>query len=226
MPIRHEPVALMLSRQPLPTLDRQRYTSAAGLARGAYVLADPTLRRARGDPDRHRQRAGNDGGRLRATHRRRDPGPGGVHAVDGAVRQTAARLPRRGAAAVGDRAGGGGEGLHVRLGPLGRSHRGDHRDEHVRRVGAAQGAAGQVRFHRRPHRRGRTQPARPRPRHRHARRHPRNRRSPSEGTERVRTRSRIATWGCTEPAALAAGGWARRVIKRAATGLRSTRCAR
>ena len=41
MPIRHEPVALMLSRQPLPTLDRQRYTSAAGLARGAYVLADP-----------------------------------------------------------------------------------------------------------------------------------------------------------------------------------------
>ena len=41
MPIRHEPVALMLSRQPLPTLDRQRYASAAGLARGAYVLADP-----------------------------------------------------------------------------------------------------------------------------------------------------------------------------------------
>ena len=41
MPIRHEPVALMLSRQPLPTLDRARYTSAAGVARGAYVLADP-----------------------------------------------------------------------------------------------------------------------------------------------------------------------------------------
>ena len=44
MPIPHEPVALMLSRQPLPTLDRQRYTSAAGLARGAYVLADPPRR--------------------------------------------------------------------------------------------------------------------------------------------------------------------------------------
>src|SRR6185369_682471 len=41
MPIRHEPVALMLSRQPLPTLDRTRYASAAGVARGAYVLADP-----------------------------------------------------------------------------------------------------------------------------------------------------------------------------------------
>ncbi|MCA2258647.1 transketolase [Mycobacterium avium] len=41
MPIRHEPVALMLSRQPLPTLDRKRYASASGVARGAYVLADP-----------------------------------------------------------------------------------------------------------------------------------------------------------------------------------------
>jgi transketolase len=41
MPIRHEPVALMLSRQPLPTVDRSRYASAAGVARGAYVLADP-----------------------------------------------------------------------------------------------------------------------------------------------------------------------------------------
>jgi len=41
MPIRHEPVALMLSRQPLPTLDRERYAAAAGLARGGCVLADP-----------------------------------------------------------------------------------------------------------------------------------------------------------------------------------------
>ena len=42
MPMRHEPVALVLSRQPLPTLDRTRYASAAGVARGAYVLAgDP-----------------------------------------------------------------------------------------------------------------------------------------------------------------------------------------
>jgi transketolase len=41
MPIRHEPVALMLSRQPLPTLDRSRYAPASGVARGAYVLADP-----------------------------------------------------------------------------------------------------------------------------------------------------------------------------------------
>ncbi|MGC1106322.1 MAG: transketolase [Candidatus Acidiferrales bacterium] len=36
----HEPVALVLSRQALPTLDRTKYASAAGLAKGAYVLAD------------------------------------------------------------------------------------------------------------------------------------------------------------------------------------------
>jgi transketolase len=40
LPQRHRPVALALSRQPLPVLDRARYAPAAGLARGAYVLAD------------------------------------------------------------------------------------------------------------------------------------------------------------------------------------------
>jgi transketolase len=40
MQLRHEPVALVLSRQPLPTLDRNKYAAAAGVARGAYVLAD------------------------------------------------------------------------------------------------------------------------------------------------------------------------------------------
>ncbi len=38
LPLRHEPVALILSRQALPTLDRTRYASADGVARGAYVL--------------------------------------------------------------------------------------------------------------------------------------------------------------------------------------------
>lgn len=31
---------LVLSRQPLPTLDRRAYAPATGVARGAYVLAD------------------------------------------------------------------------------------------------------------------------------------------------------------------------------------------
>ena len=38
--LRHEPTALILSRQAMPTLDRSRYASASGLAKGAYVLAD------------------------------------------------------------------------------------------------------------------------------------------------------------------------------------------
>jgi len=38
--LRHEPAALALSRQPLPTSDRSKYAAASGLARGAYVLGD------------------------------------------------------------------------------------------------------------------------------------------------------------------------------------------
>src|SRR6266700_250548 len=40
MQLKHEPAALILSRQALPTIDRAKYASAAGLAKGAYVLAD------------------------------------------------------------------------------------------------------------------------------------------------------------------------------------------
>ena len=38
--LRHQPAVLALSRQPLPTFDRSKYASAAGVARGAYVMAD------------------------------------------------------------------------------------------------------------------------------------------------------------------------------------------
>ena len=40
MQLRHEPVVLILTRQAIPTLDRTKYASATGVARGAYVLAD------------------------------------------------------------------------------------------------------------------------------------------------------------------------------------------
>jgi len=36
----HTPKALVLTRQAVPTIDRDRYAPASGLARGAYVLAD------------------------------------------------------------------------------------------------------------------------------------------------------------------------------------------
>ena len=40
MQFRHEPVALILTRQALPTLDRTTYASAEGVRRGAYILAE------------------------------------------------------------------------------------------------------------------------------------------------------------------------------------------
>jgi transketolase len=38
--LKHQPAALIMSRQPLPTLDRSKYAPASGVAKGAYVLAD------------------------------------------------------------------------------------------------------------------------------------------------------------------------------------------
>jgi transketolase len=38
--LRHQPAVIALSRQALPTFDRGKYASAAGVARGAYVMAD------------------------------------------------------------------------------------------------------------------------------------------------------------------------------------------
>ena len=38
--LRHEPAALILSRQALPTLDRTKFAPASGVAHGGYVLAE------------------------------------------------------------------------------------------------------------------------------------------------------------------------------------------
>lgn len=38
--MRHGPCTLILSRQKVPTLDRKKYASASGLAKGAYAIAD------------------------------------------------------------------------------------------------------------------------------------------------------------------------------------------
>jgi transketolase len=44
--MKHEPVSMVLTRQALPTLDRNKYAAAAGLAKGGYVLAE-----SQGKPD-------------------------------------------------------------------------------------------------------------------------------------------------------------------------------
>ena len=40
MTLHHQPVALILTRQDVPTLDRSKYAPASGLSQGAYILAD------------------------------------------------------------------------------------------------------------------------------------------------------------------------------------------
>jgi transketolase len=47
MQLKHEPAALVLTRQGLPTFDRSKYAPASGVAKGAYILADA----ADGKPD-------------------------------------------------------------------------------------------------------------------------------------------------------------------------------
>ena len=40
MQLQHEPAAMVLSRQAVPTFDRSKYGAASGVAKGAYILAD------------------------------------------------------------------------------------------------------------------------------------------------------------------------------------------
>jgi transketolase len=47
MQLRDQPVALVLTRQPVPTFDRSKYGPASGVAKGGYILADT----ADGRPD-------------------------------------------------------------------------------------------------------------------------------------------------------------------------------
>ena len=147
MPMRHEPVAMFLSRQALPTLDRTAYAPASGLARGAYVLADPP--------------GGEDPAVILI-------GSGSEVAlvVDAYEALTAEGIPARvvsmpswalfdrqdeayrtvGAAGLRPGPGRRRGGLHPGLGALRTAGR-HHRDVDLRRLGPPQGAADQVRLH-------------------------------------------------------------------------------
>jgi transketolase len=69
MQLRHQPAVLALSRQPLPTLDRRAFASAAGVARGAYVLADPPG----GDPELVLIASGSEGELVVEAHENCSP---------------------------------------------------------------------------------------------------------------------------------------------------------
>lgn len=130
MQLRHKPTAMVLSRQPLPTLDRSRYASAAGVSRGAYVLADAPDKNpeviliASGSEviliaEAHEQLLA-EGIRSRAVsmpsreifeHQPQEPGQCSAAQGDGTCRRRA--------------------GLHVRLGTLCRERRLRHRNANV-----------------------------------------------------------------------------------------------
>jgi len=64
MQLQHEPVVMVLSRQAMPTLDRSHYGRAAGVSRGAYVLADAPS----GDPSVILMASGTEVGLAVAAH--------------------------------------------------------------------------------------------------------------------------------------------------------------
>ncbi len=66
MELTHEPVALVLSRQAMPTLDRSRYAPASGLRKGAYILADAPG----GEPDVILMASGTEVALVVAAHER------------------------------------------------------------------------------------------------------------------------------------------------------------
>jgi len=145
MGLRHQPAALVLSRQPLPTLNRGRYASASGIARGAYVLADAPG----GKPDVILIASGSEVSLAIDAHERLIPESirsRGVDAVLGPFRAPAPGILGQRPPSRGDGPRSGRAGVHPRLGPLCRREGQSRRHAHLWRVGAAQGIAEEVRI--------------------------------------------------------------------------------
>ncbi len=146
MGLKDQPAVLALSRQPLPTFDRTKYGSAAGVAKGGYVLAD-----CDGTPEVILIGNGQRGAALRLGLRGADgggrQGPRGLDAVLGPVRASGRSLPQHGTDAGGAGPRRRRAGLGDRLGPLCGLRRRDHRHAYVRVLGPDQGSADQVRLH-------------------------------------------------------------------------------
>ena len=146
MQLRHKPAVMALSRQPLPTLDRTKYASASGVARGAYVLADAPG----ANPEVILIASGSEVSLAVTAHET---------LVAEGIRSRVVSMPSwdifdgqsqeyrdQRAATRGDRPRGGGAGLDVRVGTICWLHGPCHRHEDVWSVGSAQGAAKEIRL--------------------------------------------------------------------------------
>ena len=93
------PVALILTRQNVPTLDRTQFATADGLRRGAYVLADAP----NGNADVILIASGSEVGLIMAARQKlqdRSHGARRLYAELGTVRRSAAKLSRPGVIAI------------------------------------------------------------------------------------------------------------------------------
>ena len=145
--LEHQPACLVLSRQPLPTFDRTRYAPAAGLSRGAYVLADAPD----GKPAVILIGTGSEVALCVDAYEelKRDGISARVVSMPSweLFEQQDRGLPRWRSSARRRGARIRRDGLGDRLGPLRRRDRRQGRHEHIRLLGAAQGPAHEVRLH-------------------------------------------------------------------------------
>ena len=143
----HMPVALVLTRQDVPIIDRSRYASADGLRRGAYVLADPED----GDPEVILIATGSEVALALEAHEK---------LVSDGVRSRVVSLPcwelferqeqsyQDEVLPPGDPGEGLGRGgLYAGLGPVRRSRGSEDRDAHLRLLRTPEGRTEQVRVH-------------------------------------------------------------------------------
>ena len=150
------PVALILTRQKLPTMDRARYGAASGVARGAYVLAEAAG--APGDPRRAPPRSSSSPAAARCSWRspRTNGWPPRACArassisSPGGSSRTRRRLSRERAAGGLPLSAGRRGRCDVRLGALGRRRGRGHRHRPFRSVGSCGYSVRAVRLHRRP----------------------------------------------------------------------------
>ena len=145
--LQDRPAALICSRQPLPIVDRTQFAPAAGLARGAYVLADAPD----GTPDVILIASGSEVALCVAARERLvgrgHQGARRQHAVMGTVRGAGSGVSRQRVAAGSDGACYRRGRFAARLATLCRPGGRRSGDAHVRPVGADEGGGGAFRLH-------------------------------------------------------------------------------
>ena len=141
----HQPVALVLTRQDVPILDRTKYASADGLRRGGYVLAD-----AEGEPEVILIATGSEVALAVEAHEQLIADGIASRVVSLPCWELFERQERRYRTRCcprDHRARFRRGGLYPRLGPVRRSRGSEDRNAHLRLLRSPQGRAEQVRLH-------------------------------------------------------------------------------